>query len=132
MSASAGLYQLRASSLSGHEGFCQGTIRHKGKCVERLPVRMLLLYTILASDLQGAEKKSSIPRRLLFVFHLHSQIHCSDLPAGGALGLDASRPCSFPGGNQTKRFNHTSFGLQPLPDYLGRDIMSPRVQFVQK
>lgn len=79
--------------------------------MERLPVRMLLLHAILASDLQGAEKKSSIPRRLLSTGLLHSQIHCSDLPAGGALGLDASGKLSFPDGRKSG-FNHTSFGLQ--------------------
>lgn len=95
-----------------------------GKCVERLPVRMLLLHSILASDLQGAEKKSSIPRHLLIVFLPHSQIHCSDLPAGGALGLDTSRTSSLPGGNQCRgRFNQTSCVLQPLTDDL---IMSPK------
>ncbi len=60
-----------------------------GECVERLPVRMLLLSTLLASDLQRAEEKSSNPRLLLLL----SQIHRSDLPAGGALGLDT---CSAP------------------------------------
>ncbi|KAE8278932.1 hypothetical protein D5F01_LYC22514 [Larimichthys crocea] len=61
-----------------------------GECVERLPVRVLLLSSILAPDLQGAEEKSSIPRLLLLLLLLLlSQIHCSDLPAGGALGLDS-------------------------------------------
>lgn len=67
-----------------------------GKCVERLPVRMLLLSAILAPDLQGAEEKSSIPRLLLLLLHL-GQIHCPDLPAGGALGLDAPQRAFSPG-----------------------------------
>ncbi|KAM3590770.1 uncharacterized protein V6R79_016333 [Siganus canaliculatus] len=59
--------------------------RYGIKCVERLPVWMLLLSAILAPDLQGAEEKSSGPR--LVLLHV-SSIHCSDFPAGGALGLD--------------------------------------------
>lgn len=55
-----------------------------GKCVQRLPVWMLLLPIILAPDLQGAKEESGIPR-LLFLFL--SQLHSSGLPAGGALGL---------------------------------------------
>lgn len=66
-----------------------------GQRVERLPVRMLLLPAILAPDLQRAEKKSSIPRLLLLLILLHRQIHGSDLPAGGALGLDTSRTTFF-------------------------------------
>lgn len=120
--ACARLHQLRASSLSGHEGFCQGTIRHKGKRVERLPVRMLLLRAILASDLQGAEEKSSIPRLLLTVFLPHCQIHRSDLPAGGAFGLDTSKDLSLvatsPGEDLIK--------LPALTNYLSRDITSPK------
>lgn len=55
-----------------------------GKCMQRLPVRMLLLPIILAPDLQGAEEESGIPRLLVFFL---SQIHSFGLPAGGALGL---------------------------------------------
>lgn len=63
-----------------------------GECVERLPVWMLLLSAILAPDLQRAEKKSSIPR----LFFFFSQIHPSNIPAGGALGLDTSRTDFLP------------------------------------
>lgn len=92
------------------------SVRLTGECVERLPVRMLLLSAILAPDLQRAEEKSSIPRLLLLL----SQIHRSGLPAGGALGLDTllsspllSSPACPPG--YRSRFNHTSSGPQPLP-----------------
>jgi len=70
-----------------------------GECVERLPVRMLLLPAFLAPDLQRAEEKSRLPRlsRLHLLLFL-GQIHCSDLPAGGALGLGhaCSASAAFP------------------------------------
>lgn len=94
----------------------QASLCLTGECVERLPVRMLLLPSILAPDLQRAEEKSSIPR-LLFLL---SQIHRFDLPAGGALGLDTSntsfcRPLLPPVPQGCRSwFNHTSSGLQPL------------------
>lgn len=59
-----------------------------GKRVQRLPVWMLLLPIILASDLKGAEEESGILRLLVLFL---SQIHRSRLPAGGALGLEGAR-----------------------------------------
>lgn len=94
-----------------------------GECVERLPVWMLLLSSILAPDLQRAEEKSSNPR----LFLLLSQIHCSDLPAGGALGLDTCNT-SFSLPLLQPALQSTGVDLITLPLFCSHSLLPQRIQ----